>query len=372
MKLAGKNILIVSPEPWGHIFVSKHHYAIELTRRQNKVFFLNPPSMEEGVVQSPHQNLWIVNYSGFAKGLRFFPAVVRRLVVRRVFEKLQKLTGEQIDVIWSFDNSVFYDLDVLSPGMVKISHIVDLNQNFQFARASSTADICLGSTRHIVARQLQYNSRAHFIHHGLNMAAFQKVKKAMLPGQGSFKALYLGNLAMPYIDWGIILEAVRSHPDVDFVFIGSGVDNFDLSINPMHAFKEQICKEQNAFFLAQIESDTIPGYLQAADVLLVAYQKEHHVDQANPHKMMEYLSSGVPIVATYTQEYDTLGTALAMSIENEQWPELFAEVIRDLEIWKGEKRKALRMQYAREHTYPMQIDRIEMLLANLKMEGDDA
>src|SRR5215475_10747584 len=41
--LNNKTILILSPQSWGKMMLSKHHYAIALARKGNKVFFLNPP-----------------------------------------------------------------------------------------------------------------------------------------------------------------------------------------------------------------------------------------------------------------------------------------------------------------------------------------
>lgn len=39
-----KTILIISPEPWGKMMISKHHYALELAKLGNEVYFLNPPN----------------------------------------------------------------------------------------------------------------------------------------------------------------------------------------------------------------------------------------------------------------------------------------------------------------------------------------
>ncbi len=44
MKIINKTILFISPGPWGINHVSKHHYAIELAKIGNDVYFLNPPS----------------------------------------------------------------------------------------------------------------------------------------------------------------------------------------------------------------------------------------------------------------------------------------------------------------------------------------
>src|SRR4030081_3223301 len=41
--LKNKTILLISPQGWGPMFLSKHHYAIELAKRGNTIYFLNPP-----------------------------------------------------------------------------------------------------------------------------------------------------------------------------------------------------------------------------------------------------------------------------------------------------------------------------------------
>jgi hypothetical protein len=44
--LKNKTILVISPNNWGTMHISKHHYAIELARLGNSVYFLNPPNQE--------------------------------------------------------------------------------------------------------------------------------------------------------------------------------------------------------------------------------------------------------------------------------------------------------------------------------------
>ena len=43
-----KNILIISPNFWGNVHITKHHYAIELHRLGANIFYLNPPSRSFG------------------------------------------------------------------------------------------------------------------------------------------------------------------------------------------------------------------------------------------------------------------------------------------------------------------------------------
>ena len=42
MKLEDQPILVVSNEPWGEVWFSKHNYAFELSRK-NRVLFVDPP-----------------------------------------------------------------------------------------------------------------------------------------------------------------------------------------------------------------------------------------------------------------------------------------------------------------------------------------
>lgn len=358
--MKSKTIILISPEPWSHIHVSKHHYAILLSKQGNKVFFLNPPSKKTEVKSTRYENLLEVNYTGFVKGLRFVPPFVQRFLMKVKFNKIQQIVSKQIDVVWSFDNSVFFDFEALPKGVLKISHIVDLNQDFQFNRAAKTANICFGTTQMIVDKLKLQNPNSFFIHHGLQEVIEPKGNsEVQLPGSQVLKALYLGNLAMKYLDWEILLEGALKNPEIDFVFIGSNKEVFDTAINPMHTFKRQMDELPNVFFCNQIPSDMIFHYISAANLLLIAYQENHHQDQANPHKMMEYLASGKPIVCTHTSEYSSLKDCVAMSENNGEWSGVLADVCKHISYWSSEELLNKRKSYALEHTYERQLERIK-------------
>src|SRR5690606_833073 len=97
MKFKDKNVLIISPEPWDHIFVSKHHYAIHLAQRGNKVFFLNPPGDYEKIEKTEIVNVSCVYYKSFISGLRYFPSSLKRYFIRSKFKRLQDLCKVSFD-----------------------------------------------------------------------------------------------------------------------------------------------------------------------------------------------------------------------------------------------------------------------------------
>jgi hypothetical protein len=364
MRLTDKNILLVSPEPWNHIFVSKHHYAVHLAQHGNSVFFLNPPSGTNAVDATEWEDLYSIDYRGFIRGLRFLPRFVQKKMIRNKFEFLQAKAGVKFDIIWSFDNSVFFDLSALPSTLLKISHIVDLNQDFQTDKSASTADLCLCTTDFIRERLLKYNAHVFKINHGFNDRHLTP-SHLTLPGKAKVKGIYAGNLAMPYIDWIIILDTVKNNPEVDFVFLGPNKDVFNQNKKNDEA-KREVLRLNNVRCLGSLPSGELLHYEAQADVLFLAYQEEYHRDQANPHKMMEYLGSGKMIVATFTAEYKELcdrGLFL-MSKDNRQLTGLFKEALNNLGYWNSIQKQELRRDFAYTNTYDKQIERIERILSN--------
>lgn len=348
MKLEGKNILIVSPEPWNHIFVSKHHYAVHLAKRNNKVFFLNPPSINYEIKNSANPNLKVIDYTGFWKGLRYYPKLMRMFNQRIVFNRLQKLANVKFDIIWSFDNSVFFDFDALPKGTLKISHIVDLNQDFETRRAASSADICFGVIPAIVERLKKYNSKSFLVKHGVSI--FSTDEQVKLPGKRKFKALYFGNLSMPDLNWSLLREAVKQLNEVDFILLGSN--------------HQAVPKElrESAYLLPPVPTNKLGSYMSSADVLFLFYAKSYNSNYASPHKVMEYISSGKPIISTYLYGYEN--SDLIFCVSDEKWAKMFRNVLLQKSKYFSQKNSEDRLNYARRHTYEKQIEKIENIIAS--------
>ncbi|MEQ9006987.1 MAG: glycosyltransferase, partial [Ekhidna sp.] len=303
------------------------------------------------------ENLYIVNYNGFVKGLHYLPGLVRKINQRKIYKRLEELVQTSFDIVWSFDNSVFFDLDALSAS-IKISHIVDLNQDFQTKRAASSADFCFGVTDEIINRLLKFNPRTFKISHALNIGEADVIAK--LPGKNKVKALYAGNLAMKHLDWQILYQASKQNIDLDFVFIGSG-GSILAAYNSTHVWKEKIMNLDNVFFLPPVSSDEIHSYLNAADILMVAYQQKHHKDQTDSHKILEYLNTGNPIVATFTAEYEGRNL-LNMVYQNEEWPGLVTNVAKNLTALNTSELVEKRKSFARSNTYEKRVEQIENIL----------
>lgn len=335
--------------------MSKHHYAIHLAHRGNKVFFLNPPAGKNELLDSGIDGLTILDYNGFLSGMRFLPKMIRRSLTRQKWEQIQKLTGVQFDVIWSFDNSVFYDFDALPESVMKISHIVDLNQNHMTPVASRSADICLGVTSKIVERASLYNHNSYFINHGYALKPAEKSNFSLASFDG-LKVCYVGNLDIVYLDWLLIEDVVERYSNIAFYFAGSCKSDLR---------RKWFEDCENVFYVGALNQADLNTFYSQSDILIMAYLADDHRDQlANPHKILEYLGTGKPIVSTFTAEYSDKRDLLYMSHSNSDWLSVFEYVSSNMSECSSELLVSMRKEFAMQNTYDKQIDRIQELITN--------
>lgn len=353
-----KCILIISPEPWNGHAVSKHHYAIALASAGYRVLFLDPPEHGQRYLKierlSAYEGLERVRDSRIAPALSRIPGGLRRYLERRWLNRLERQARCHIAVIWLFENSRFFDLR-FAGSRLKIYHQVDLNQNFHPEIAAQTADICFCTSELIRQRLLPHNSRTYLIQHGVEISPSLSVDKrydAYLDSEQP-KAAYIGNLAIPYLDWEAMSEVIHAHPQVQFHLIG-GYDPLGHSYLSLKEMK-------NVIWWGQVDSSAIQPILARMDILLICYSQTYVNQVSNPHKLMEYLASGRTVVATYTYEYRNHQDLLCMTGpgSNSAFIKLFRRVLNNLEFYNSPRLMLERRAFAEDNRYTRQISRIK-------------
>lgn len=346
----GKKILIISPEAWTFLFVSKHHYAIELAKN-NTVYFVGPPGQESSVKPSGYLNLSIISYTPFVKGLRYMPSWMQRLFMRRKYTQLEKLAGVTFDCVWSFDNSVFFDFSFLPDRVLKISHIVDLAQDFNTAPAAATASFCLGVSPGIVDKLKQYNPHTFLIPHGVMLPSVMDTP-VKLPGTHPVKAVYAGNLDSQFLDKPALFSLMNLYPTVDFIYLGSGGADWP--------------RLENAHYPGKVPYEKLVGYLKEADVLIMVYDTKRFQDQlSNSHKLLSYLASGKTIISSWLTDYADRQDMVNMVKQNEELPALFGDVVTHLSDCNSEQNQQRRRAYALANTYTHRVAEIETIIARV-------
>lgn len=356
MHLYNKTILIVSPEPYNGLSVSKHHYARHLAQRGNEVYFLAPPYGKYNRMKTEINGLFLIQYSGFPKGLRFYPKFLQNHFTQDVFKKIEALIKKKIDMIWSFDNSVFYDLHALPERVFKISHIVDLNQNFQFKEASEGADLCLAVHPEILKKQKDFNNNCHLITHGLNVRNLDNIARVTLPGNLDIKAIYIGNLNMPHIDWELMDLLSEEFKMVDFIFLGSYKDSIPLI--------DSLLNRPNIHCMPPVNSTEIFTYLISSDFQLALYKESYFSDYASPHKMLEYFYSGKSIISTFIKEYEGLNDLILMAKNHNNYLKNVHAFLESPSKYNNEEKAQRRREFALKNSYHNKIEKIESLIAD--------
>ncbi len=355
------NVLIISPEEWNGHFVSKHHYAITLAKKGARVYFLDPPKSEINdikILNTDYENLYQVQSPIVSKGLQYMPKILRINLQRKWLDKLESKIGCEINTVWLFENSRFYDLD-FAKDRLKIYHQVDLNQNFHIKEASKSADISFCTTDYIKYEIEKYSKKVYKIHHGVANVDAKKLTENQneLFTKRKINVAYIGNLDIPYLDIDILGSLFKKYSNITFHLVGSYSENKNL-------FKKY-GKLDNIVWWKKVESNLIPSILQKSDILLLAYRANNDFEKkqlASPHKLMEYLSSGKVVMSTYTDEYKDRRNLLEMVDDPKDYLDRFEQVVNNLAFYNSYEKMKERIDFAKSHSYSNQLEKINKLV----------
>jgi hypothetical protein len=360
--LTRKKILIISPEAWGVSLLSKHQYAIVLAKKGNEVWFLEPNSLLETYCDVP--NVHLIRQSFDIRGLRFFPKWLRKKVLGKKADVLQRNAGVKFDIVWSFDNSRYADLDVF-PLALRIHHLMDFHYDFQLKSACQSAHICFGMSTEIVAKLRSFNKNSFFIDHGFSVD--QKIPRNLPLVQEKFKAAYAGNLLVAHIAWDWLYDLVNANVDTHFFFFGGyKMNNLNPNVNAIsEVYIEQMSGLKNATLMGEYSPPELLGFLEDADILLHAYHNDNPSITSNPLKIMTYLGTGKPIVASEISSYKNSPDLVYCAKSKEEYCALFLQVKENLNEEQGEK-KATRIAHALANSYENHLREIDALINTIQ------
>lgn len=375
--LVNKTIVIISPQSWGTMFLAKHHYAVTLAKRGNRVFFLNPPDQTKltfpGNVECKSSgadpNLQLINHTlFFPYWLRFKITWLFHALMRLHVKDILKKTGP-VDIVWSFDQNNNHPLRFWGKNVLKIFHPIDEPHSRHAMEASRDADILFSVTNEILDKYNYHSAPKHFIHHGVEDVFFEKAQ-ADRPINEQICCGLAGNLIRADLDRPTLLQIIHENPAVRFECWGSftvkdsnvgGGDNAGLQ-----QFIAALQALPNVVLYGPVAPHVLARELHRMDVLLVCYDIEKDQSRGtNSHKLMEYLSTGKVIVSNNITTYDNRPDLITMTAErdnNRNLPALFREVVNQIETYDAPDRQFVRIEFARENTYNKQIERISHIL----------
>ncbi|MFB6257754.1 MAG: glycosyltransferase, partial [Flavobacteriales bacterium] len=132
-------------------------------------------------------------------------------------------------------------------------------------------------------------------------------------------------------------------------------------------YKEALFNFPNVHFLSAVPAEELPAYLEGSDILLVPYREAFQQQMANPHKMMEYLGTGRPVVATYTACYSYQDErVIRMAPRNSEFTELLVDTVEHLDEYQDESLVRERKAVVEASSYEERIRQIEGILVGVE------
>jgi hypothetical protein len=374
MTFSNKKILILSPDKWSNLQISKHHYALELAQKGNLVFFLNPPNnliKKCFEIQKIEDNLFVVSYKLFIPlFIRFHFRFIYDFLMRFQIYFILKKINQKIDVLFSFETNVYSNLSLFKSDL-KIYFPVDMIFGKYQSKIINSSDIIFSVSKIILDRVRSFSSDVpvHFINHGLSSAfVFPKKINPDIPLNG-VNICYIGNLLINSLDRKTFRIIIEKNETISFTFFG----NFNINDYKSYNHKDEEIKDfvhflktkKNVTLKEVCEPSYIAQKLSLFDAFLVLLDNKKDINKgSNSHKIIEYLSTGKVVISSYISTYDNSPSLIEMCDENsnEMFPELFKRVVSNLEYYNSNKFQHARIEFALDNTYDKQIQRIERAL----------
>ncbi len=365
--MKNKIILLISPEPWGTNFVSKHHYANYLAKN-NIVYFLNPPL---GFSKRPFSNvkcrkkevkpgLIVLDYVNLLPKLNHLPKWIQSKTYKEQAKQIQSFINvKELDIIWSFDPFRFYNQRNWS-AKTTIYHTVDFHP-----KATYEKDIVLNSDHFFGVADLILKEHSSYrngilVSHAADIDGFHIDQNIQLPGRNKIRAIYTGNFHK-HINYNLLKQLITSHPECDFIMVGPTKNSNLSSANQLDdSTLKALRKLDNIFFIGSVKPSLLMAHLMKCDINLVLFKKENEIIHCSPHKLMAYFYSSNITLSNFIHAHKDTSKEIIEMVNSEQGIlTKFSEIIDNLSYYNSASLKHKRRLFAEANSYENKIKEIE-------------
>ena len=325
--------------------VTKHHYAIELSKLGFTVFFLEPTEAtwnfhqsSFNVTSSGIERLFILNQKiNIPYNLKFHNKDLYDWFIKRHIKKLEKEIGP-FDIVWSFDLTNAMPLKYFSNKIKKIFFAADWPSNEQAVLAADGADVIVSVAQEILDFYKRFQGvELKMVPHGGAQCFFDAAAKPYSKSDQQIRVGMSGNFLRPDIDRSTLLKVIKSHPELVFECFGSyQFQHSNLggaSDTETQAFITELLAKENVIMHGMLTPNQLALELRRMDIFLICYDVAKDQSKGtNYHKVMEYLVYSKPIVTNFVSSYTHLPDRIFMptTTENTELPNLFENTLKKL------------------------------------------
>jgi glycosyltransferase involved in cell wall biosynthesis len=331
-------VLVISPQFWGTMRITKHHYAIELAKIGHEVYFLEPLALNWNIgatgfklKEVEYPNLKVISHTISApSNLKFHAKRFFDFFMKRHIQKLEKRIGG-IDLVWSFDLTGAISLKYFSATQ-KIFFAADWPPNKDAVNAADSADLVISVAQEILD-QYPNKYKKLLVNHGVAECFIDAGKIPFVKSDEQFRIGMSGNFLRPDIDRPVLLDIIASFPDILFECFGAyepknsnlgGSNDSDTA-----RFIEALKTAPNVVLKGMVSPEELAVELRRMDAFLICYDVEKDQSKGtNYHKVSEYLVYGNLIVSNYVSAYDFEGSGVTMTKKSNSAKD-YIELIRN-------------------------------------------
>jgi hypothetical protein len=363
-------VFLVSPQNWGKIHISKHHYAIELAKLGNLVYFLEPPIETKffrlpriKIIDTEINNLKVVKFNlFFSYYFKFHLPVIHNLLIlihRKIL--LNKLGLPHI--VLSFD--LVYNFPLKHLNCKTIFFAADEPKSFKKLKSAEGANLIVSVSQHIldIYYDLYPKNKMMLINHGVSEEFLDYCSNDFNKYDGINIGLS-GNFMFGDIDYKTLNQIIVENIKLNFHLYGPifpeesniGADFSD----EYKSFYSFIKDAKNVFIHGVLMKKELAMELNQMDAFLICYNP--HKSQSsgsNSHKILEYLSTGKVIVSSNFSHYNESNLfQMDKTRNNLSLPLIFSQTIANLAYYNRNDKIMDRRKFAFDCRYSYQISRI--------------
>lgn len=322
--LAGESIVFLSHQRWNTHTTAVHHTVLRLAR-SNCVLFMEPPDSLGWLLHEPparqamtwiadplerrDRRLWVYHtppvFLPWQARWRWVQRSLSATYVQMVRSAMLRL-GFRRPVFWVFQ---FNTVEVLQALRARFAvyecaedhaayetdpvvrrHIEHMDQ-----RLCRRADLVLVPSQTMYQARRGYNPRTLIVPWGADTTHYARARDPQTPVPADVASLprpiigMFGMLDGRRLHVELLLHLARRHPQWQIVLVGRCMPNLDTS---------PLTSQPNIHLLGMKPVEQLPGYCKAFDVCIIPYLLNAFTRSIMPLKLVEYLATGRPTVAT--------------------------------------------------------------------------
>lgn len=380
------DVLCISSIDWDFIWQGHQEIMSTLAAQGHRVLFL-----ENTGVRSPkfsdlprlrHRiRNWWKGTGGFREerpNLFVFSPIVLPLPYSRIarwlnrtwlvhsIRRWMRAVGFARPVVWTFlPTPLAHELiGHLDPALTIYYCIDDLASSSPEARRITSSEVAMFQKADLVfvtseklrARAAQTSPHVHFFPFGVRFHSFEEARLAPRNTPADLAALtrpivgYVGGMHQ-WIDQDLVVDVARRLPHVTFAFVGP--EQCDLA-------RLRACA--NIVLLGGKPHASLPAYIREFAVGIVPYRLSDYTSNVYPTKLNEYLSMGIPVVATDLIEIRRFnidhGEVVAIAANADAFAAAIERTLASPQADQAERR----IEVARSNSWQSRIARMSALI----------